>query len=154
MFEQTGRERRTYFTPRRKCMRTATIFTLAALALVPRPAVAQERRSPLEGKWRCLRVDDKGVLDPRSAGEVMTIANGKVTWTAGGPGAIDGGPFFIDPNANPPRMDINHGVGIYRMDADTLVVCWWANASMIQNTFDLPNQNPRAIVFTFRRIND
>jgi hypothetical protein len=51
-------------------------------------------------------------------------------------------------------MDINHGVGIYRLDADTLVVCWWQNAGELQKTFDPPHQNPRAVVFTFRRVKE
>jgi uncharacterized protein (TIGR03067 family) len=133
-------------------MRFATLIALATLALVPVPAAPQEGRPSLEGKWKLLRIDCEG--GSNLVGEVMTLADGNVTWTSQGGGTSSGGKYFIDPRATPPRMDINHGVGIYRMDADTLVVCWWADTAKIQNTFDVPKQNPRATVFTFRRVKD
>jgi hypothetical protein len=48
------------------------VLTVAALALGPAQAAPQEGRLPLEGKWLCLRVDDRGVPNPNLVGQVMT----------------------------------------------------------------------------------
>ncbi len=134
-------------------MRTLFFAAAVAILIVPAPGAPQQkgRTDHLNGKWLCVRVQNRDNLIPQDTGWVMTIAGKQVSWKTSSGQNAGPYPITIDPDATPPRMDFS-GVGIYRLDADTLVLCWWSQATDRQATFDMPKQNPSGKTFTFRRV--
>jgi uncharacterized protein (TIGR03067 family) len=136
-------------------MRTLILAAAAAVLAVPAATTSQQpgRTDHLNGRWLCVRVQTRDALEPQSAGWVMTIAGNQVSWKTSNGQSAGPYPVKIDPDARPPHMDFS-GVGIYRLDADTLVLCWWSDANSRQATFDMPSQNPPGKTYTFRRVRD
>ncbi len=131
-------------------------FAAAVLTLtVPTSAGTQQRdkAAHLNGKWHCLRIES--INGSQAANFYLKIEGTKASWSAPNQTALTAtGSATIDPDANPPRMDITPEYGIYRLDADTLVLCLWPNAKDRQTTFDLSKQNPPGRVLTYRRVKE
>ncbi len=138
-------------------MRTVFVAAVVAALTLPTDVDSQQRskQTSVEGSWQCVRtekqtgVDAEMILVIEFKGDSATVTEGRLSIT----GRVD-----VDPNANPPRITFNKPLtgkvwmtGIYRFDADTLVMCLWRTESERQATFDLPKQNPPGTVYTFRR---
>src|SRR5436190_21046030 len=99
-----------------------TVFLTAAVVALALPAGVDsqpKRRTPqLEGHWLCVRSQNQGGLNPNDTKWTLIIRGDQVSWIGSGGGAEVGPyPILIDPDANPPRLDINHEKGNYRFDA-------------------------------------
>ncbi len=140
-------------------MRSA--FTLAAVAtlLLPGGAGTQERNKTahLQGKWACVRIETRdGVRHTHRGLFNLEIDQGQFNYYDA-KGSSSKAAVKIDPAANPPRIDLYSPLtgtwrkGIYRFDADTLVICFWDAPADPEATFDLSRQKHPGTVYTLRR---
>lgn len=117
---------------------------------------AQQRKNTahLDGHWLCVRVEYHSGANFKDVGWTLIIAGDKVSWKTKEGGSSGPHPLVVDPEATPPRMDITGEGGIYRFDADTLVIALWSGVQNRQATFELAKQNPPGRVLTFRRVRE
>jgi uncharacterized protein (TIGR03067 family) len=89
----------------------------------------------LEGNWQVSRQEDFGNLVPKPiiANLRIVIEGDSIAWYIGNPAANQTADFTIDPTKEPKTIDaeITKGsaigkkmLGIYKLDKDTLEICW------------------------------
>ena len=100
------------------------------------PAAVQPKDAPaaaqLEGDWVLEKYVDGGVEQERRKGARFLIADGKIAITTPSGGKEPTVGYTVDAKANPPRIDLTSPdkkeagpiPGIYRLDGDTLKICF------------------------------
>jgi uncharacterized protein (TIGR03067 family) len=89
----------------------------------------------LEGNWQLTRQEERGSLTPKIvvARLRIVIEGNQMSWYIGNPAANQTADLSVDPTKNPRTIDaeITSGsakdskmLGIYRLDKDTLEICW------------------------------
>jgi uncharacterized protein (TIGR03067 family) len=97
-------------------------------------AVKKELKA-LEGNWQLTRQEERGSLTPKPvvARLRVVIEGNQMSWYIGNPAANQTADLMIDPTKNPRTIDaeITSGsakdkkmLGIYKLDRDTLEICW------------------------------
>jgi uncharacterized protein (TIGR03067 family) len=112
-------------------------------------AVKKELKA-LEGNWQLTRQEERGSLTPKPvvANLRIVIEGNQMSWYIGNPASNQDADLTIDPAKQPKTIDaeITKGsakdkkmLGIYKLDKDTLEICWAA-----------PGKDKRPTKFTSR----
>ncbi|MEO2090400.1 MAG: TIGR03067 domain-containing protein [Gemmataceae bacterium] len=110
-----------------------SVLTAGVLLLAVAAGVAEDKKSPLDGKWAIESVSRDGKADPNYAGGSRTHENGKYVMTmAEGKGpAVSEGTFTVDADKKTIDMNATRGrykdktlLGIYKLDGDTLTIAF------------------------------
>jgi uncharacterized protein (TIGR03067 family) len=96
---------------------------------------AKKELKALEGNWQLTRQEERGSLTPKPvvARLRVVIEDGQMSWYIGNPAPNQTADLKVDPTQEPRTIDaeITRGsakdkkmLGIYRLDKDTLEICW------------------------------
>jgi uncharacterized protein (TIGR03067 family) len=118
---------------KRKCV----LGALAALMLVAADGDAEAELKKLEGDWQVVREELVGRLTARAVVEKLRIVieDDQFTWYLDSPRVLQTATVKVDPTADPRTIDaeVTRGahfgkkmLGIYKLDKDTLEICWSA----------------------------
>lgn len=110
---------------------TTLLLTFAIVA--PAPKAEPKADHPLIGEWLVETHVSSGKLLPRPGGKPERITITRDRWKIGVKGMTESC-LSIDPKKDPPQMDIwvptqgdedpCHCSGIYKLEGDTLIVCY------------------------------
>jgi uncharacterized protein (TIGR03067 family) len=101
---------------------------------------AKKELKALEGNWQLKRQEGGGSLTPKPVVERLRIVieDGEMSWYIGNPASNQTADLKVDPTKTPKTIDaeITKGsakdkimLGIYKLDKDTLEICWGAPGS-------------------------
>lgn len=110
-------------------------FVGANFALGDDAEAAKKELKALEGNWQLKRQEGGGSLTPKLVVERLRIVidGEEMSWYIGNPAANQTADLKVDPSQNPKTIDaeITSGsakdkimLGIYKLDKDTLEICW------------------------------
>lgn len=113
------------------------VIAVAALSLVAsdKPDDGKAALKQLEGNWQVVRQEERGSLTPKPiiANLRIVIEGNEIAWYIGNPASNQTADFKIDPTKEPKHIDAEitkgsliskHMLGIYKLDKDTLEICW------------------------------
>jgi len=143
-------------------MYQSILVGLAVAVAAPAPKEAPKKEATIVGEW----VGEKAV----SGGKEMPVppggvsfgfnADGTLTIAEGGRGNAKTGSYKIDPKKNPPEIDLippadkkdETILGIYKLDGDTLTLCFQKGGPGGRPTkFESP-EGERTVVITMKRV--
>ena len=113
------------------------MFLVASVGLSDEKEDAKKELKALEGDWQLKRQEGGGSLTPKIvvARLRIVIEDGEMAWYIGNPASNQTADLKVDPSKTPKTIDaeITKGsakdkimLGIYKLDKDTLEICWGA----------------------------
>jgi uncharacterized protein (TIGR03067 family) len=101
---------------------------------------AKKELKALEGNWQLIRQEEWGSLTPKTvvARLRIVIEGNQMSWYIGNPAANQTADLSVDPTKNPRTIDAEitsnsakdqKMLGIYRLQKNTLEICWGAAGS-------------------------
>jgi uncharacterized protein (TIGR03067 family) len=111
----------------------AVALVVAGVGRDSRAAAQPGKKSPLDGRWQVTRQEEKGGLVPPIVSKrlSMVIEDGEMGWYIGNPAANLTATITINEEKKTVDAEITSGsfigkkmLGIYRLDKDTLEMCW------------------------------
>jgi uncharacterized protein (TIGR03067 family) len=134
-------------------MQASLLIGLALAVGAPGPKDAKTDPPKIEGNWVAESYVLGGKDDGRDKGVVFTFADGKIKR-----GSQEEVAYAVNPKTDPPQIELTPVKGkqaaipgIYKIDGDTLVLCFTKGSSAERPTkFESPDGS-RIVLFTFKR---
>jgi uncharacterized protein (TIGR03067 family) len=134
-------------------MQASLLIGLALALGAPAPKDAKTEPGKIEGNWVAESYVLGGKDEGRDKGVVFTFADGRIKRES-----EEEVSYVLNPKADPPQIDLTpvkgkqaaiHG--IYKIDGDTLLLCFTKGASADRPTkFESPDGS-RIVLFTLKR---
>ena len=138
------------------------LWTVTAALLIAAPAPKDKPAPSLVGEWEVETTYHNGQTFRNLPGELVYTFTADGKWTIGsGTNVGGGGPYAVHPKAVPAEIDLEEtkGIpnqlmpGIYRIDGNTLVLCYTNERGGKRPTsFDPPPKGSAHAVFILNRV--
>jgi uncharacterized protein (TIGR03067 family) len=133
-------------------MFASTILTLGLVIAAPAPKEGKVEPGKLEGEWVVEKYVQGGVPEAKRSGMHMSFANDKVTVQEEKGPAIG---YKADPKASPAAIELLAGKetipGIYKIEGDTLTICFPKGGKGVRPTkFESP-ENSEYVLMVLKR---
>jgi uncharacterized protein (TIGR03067 family) len=138
------------------------VSTLQSVAQEGKDDLVKQELKKFQGTWTVAALEENGQKIPedklKEAGLKVTIKGNSFVYKVGDKTVVEG-TFTIDPSKNPKQLDsegMNPGgkkektIGIYRFEANTLVICFAPDGKERPTDFKAPADSGR-ILETLRR---